>query len=62
MPRIVDRSQLSTLLSALRSSLLPRLTGMGRRACAATGVTVLAACASEPPPGPPPPPMGGAAT
>lgn len=66
MPRTVDRSRLSAfvspLFSALRSPLLARLTGVGRLACAATGVTVLAACASEPPPGPPPPPMGGAAT
>lgn len=58
MPRIVDRSFLSSWLSRL----LPRLRGTGRLAFAATGVTVLAACASEPPPGPPPPPMGGAAT
>lgn len=58
MPRIVDRSFLSSLLS----SWLSRLTGTGRLACAATGAAMLTACASEPPPGPPPPPMGGAAT
>ncbi len=70
MPRIVDRSRLTSLLSALVSALgsalryplLPRLTRTGRLAGAAAGAAMLTACASEPPPGPPPPPMGGAAT